>query len=283
MNRYAPFHSAKEGDTTFLNDRSNISAPKKLLDCKASKIYVYEHVYQDIAGDPCPYPDELLIRLVSSSNPRLDFIKELTDHKTRIQAKDYYEDKSIAGIPIGPDTHMYYTNVGANCTIGSHTTIGLPALATERDENDKIYRFPHIGRVILGKNVWIGSQTNISRGSLDDTTIGDNVTIDCHVHIAHNVHVGENTLITAGSTIGGSVTIGNDCWIGLGSTISDHVVIGNNVLVAAGATVVKDVEDKDIVGGVPARSIKSKCNLPDHKLYQMVGYHYHHHHTPGNT
>lgn len=274
MERYAPFHRAIEGDTTFLNDRSQISAPIKLLDCKASKIYVYNHIYNHMQGSLTVHFD--MHRLIACPNPRLAFIKELLNNEELMRQNAYYQVYYHTEIPrttrVFPGTHVDYTKFGEHCIVNPCTAIGFPALATERDEDNKIYRFPHIGLCIIGNNVWIGTQCNISRGSLDDTTIGDNVTIDDHVHIAHNCHIGENTLITAGATIGGSVTIGNNCWIGLGSTVSDHLTIGNNVLVAAGATVVKDVEDKDIVGGVPARSIKDKCQLPDHKLYQMVGY-----------
>ncbi|MFD1465316.1 sugar O-acetyltransferase [Lapidilactobacillus mulanensis] len=53
------------------------------------------------------------------------------------------------------------------------------------------------------------------------------------------------------------VTIGNDVWIGGKVAIMPGVTIGNNVIVAAGAVVTKDVPDNTLVGGVPARKIKS--------------------------
>lgn len=275
MDRYAPFHRAREGDTTFLNDRSNISAPKKLLYCEASKIYVYKHVYDHMLQQQQQGSFDMS-RLVASSNPRLAFMKELINNKMAMGATIYRKGKLSTTVPrstrIHAGAYVHYTTIGKNCTVLPCTTIGYPALATERDEYNRIYRFPHIGICIIGDNVWIGAQCNISRGSLGDTTIGDNVTIDDHVHIAHNCHIGENTIVTAGVTIGGSVTIGSNCWIGLGSTISDHLTIGNNVLIGVGAAVIDDVEDRDIVGGVPARSIKDKCQLSDYKLYQMVGY-----------
>ena len=53
------------------------------------------------------------------------------------------------------------------------------------------------------------------------------------------------------------VTIGNDVWIGGNCTILPGVTIGDNVVVAAGAVVTKDVPANSLVGGVPARVLKS--------------------------
>ncbi len=92
------------------------------------------------------------------------------------------------------------------------------------------------------------------------------------VHIGHHVMIGPNTLI---STVGHPlspqgrrnhlgiaqpVTIGNDVWIGGNVTILPGVRIGSNVVVAAGAVVTKDIPDNSMVGGVPAKVLKSLPN-----------------------
>ena len=48
-----------------------------------------------------------------------------------------------------------------------------------------------------------------------------------------------------------------NAWIGAGATILPGVTIGENAVVAAGAVVSKDVPANTIVGGVPAKGIKS--------------------------
>lgn len=53
------------------------------------------------------------------------------------------------------------------------------------------------------------------------------------------------------------VVIGDDVWIGGNETILPGVTIGNNVVVAAGAVVTKDVPDNCVVGGMPAKIIKT--------------------------
>jgi len=57
------------------------------------------------------------------------------------------------------------------------------------------------------------------------------------------------------------ITVGNDVWIGGNVTVIAGVNIGSNVIIAAGAVVVKDVPDNSIVGGVPAKVIKTLAPL----------------------
>ena len=54
-----------------------------------------------------------------------------------------------------------------------------------------------------------------------------------------------------------SIVVGKNVWIGSNSTILSGVKIGDNAVVAAGAVVTKDVAANTIVGGVPAKYIKS--------------------------
>ena len=53
------------------------------------------------------------------------------------------------------------------------------------------------------------------------------------------------------------IHIGKNAWIGANATILAGVSIGENAVVAAGAVVTKDVPDGVMVGGVPAKIIKT--------------------------
>lgn len=55
-----------------------------------------------------------------------------------------------------------------------------------------------------------------------------------------------------------TVLIGNDCWIGSNVIIMQGVKIGDGAIIAAGSVVTKNVEPYSIVGGVPARFIKTR-------------------------
>lgn len=53
------------------------------------------------------------------------------------------------------------------------------------------------------------------------------------------------------------IVLGKNMWVGSNATILQGVTIGDNAVVAAGAVVNRNVAANTIVGGVPARVIKS--------------------------
>lgn len=53
------------------------------------------------------------------------------------------------------------------------------------------------------------------------------------------------------------IIIGNHCWIGTNAIILPGTKLGNNCVVAAGSVVNKEFPDNCLIGGVPARIIKT--------------------------
>jgi UDP-3-O-[3-hydroxymyristoyl] glucosamine N-acyltransferase len=186
---------------------------------------------------------------------------------TKIGDKCIIGDNTVIGDGVIVEQN---TRIGRNCVIQPGTVIGADGFAYERLEDTlELQRFPHIGGVALGDNVEICSNCSIARGSLSDTIIGDGTKLDALVHVAHNVEIGRHCALTAGTIIGGSTRIGDMCWTGLNSTIKHKVKIGNKVIIGSGASVINDIDDEDIVAGVPAKSIKHKVR--SNQLFLMAG------------
>ncbi len=154
---------------------------------------------------------------------------------------------------IFPNCSISNTNIGENCLIQSGCVIGDRGFGFTLNEKVDII---HIGNVIIGDNVQIGSNTTIDKAAIDSTTIGDNVRIDNLVQIAHGVSIGDNSVIAAQVGIAGSSQIGSNCVIGGQAGISGHLKIGNNVMIAAKSGVTKNVKDNSIIAGFPAVDIK---------------------------
>ena len=147
-----------------------------------------------------------------------------------------------------------------NCFIGNNSEIQAGVILGSNGfgfaiEKDNFENFTHIGKVIIGNNVKIGSNSTIARGSLEDTIVGNNVRIDNQVHIAHNVQIGDNCLIAGQSGIAGSTILGKNIMIGGQVGISGHLNIGDNVKIAAKSGVIKDIKKNSTVGGYPAMNI----------------------------
>ncbi|MDF2885951.1 MAG: acetyltransferase [Lacrimispora sp.] len=60
----------------------------------------------------------------------------------------------------------------------------------------------------------------------------------------------------------GDIVIGNDVWIGYEAVIMQGVQIGDGAVIGTRAVVTKDVEPYSIVGGVPAKTIRSRFDQP---------------------
>ena len=61
----------------------------------------------------------------------------------------------------------------------------------------------------------------------------------------------------------GDTVVGNDVWFGYRSIVMPGVRIGDGAVIAAGAVVIADVPAYGIVGGNPARLIRSRYNAED--------------------
>lgn len=108
----------------------------------------------------------------------------------------------------------------------------------------------------------IGCNTQINPGTAiyGRVSIGDNVMIAPNCMIAggnHNFKDINIPMIFQGSNEKG-IVIEDDVWIGANSIIVDGVKIGRGAVIAAGSVVVKDVDEYNVVAGVPAAKIKSR-------------------------
>ena len=107
-------------------------------------------------------------------------------------------------------------------------------------------------RMKIGKNIIINKgATILSPGIVE---IEDNVLIAPEVKITtvdHDLSDRHNLFHFK------KVTLRENAWICMGAIICPGVTIGRNAVVAAGAVVTKDVPDNTVVGGNPARVIKT--------------------------
>ncbi len=115
-----------------------------------------------------------------------------------------------------------------------------------------------------GTNMKIGNHVDFAWGVLLTTgggiEIGDRVLIGYGTKILSTNHVipANREKIFYSGHDKKKVTIEKDVWIGANCIILPGVKIGEGAVVAAGSVVTKDVEPFIIVGGVPAKKIKSR-------------------------
>jgi len=225
---------------------------------------------------------------VFSERPQLDYARYAKDYaekkfkkesllKYKLTEKGYYvcEDVKIPkdayiepGCIIGPDvklgvnariyarTVIKHAIIGDNSIANEGAVIGASGFTMAEDENGNKIRIPTLGRVIIGNDVEIGTQNNISCGSGGDTIIEDYVKLDALIHIAHDVHIKKNSEITAGVTFGGFVEVGTKSFVGLGSVLRNRIIVGDDCYIGMGSNVTKTIEGGKTVAGNPAKPLE---------------------------
>ena len=160
---------------------------------------------------------------------------------------------SLQGMQIGSQTVVprliatwpHQVRIGQRCTL----------------EPDIYFKFDGICKP--GTHIVIGDDSFVGRG--------------CEFNISKHIDVGDHCLIASGVKFidhdhgmdlcrlmrvqpctASAIRIENDVWIGANAVILQGVHIGTGAIVAAGAVVRNDVQPYDIVGGVPAKSLKNR-------------------------
>jgi UDP-3-O-[3-hydroxymyristoyl] glucosamine N-acyltransferase len=163
------------------------------------------------------------------------------------------------GVHIGNDSVVYpqvtihdRTEIGENVIIHSGTVIGTDGFGYMFIE-DRHYKIPQIGRVIIGDDVEIGANVTIDRARTGTTRIGRGTKIDNLVHIGHNCNIGEHCVIVAQVGVSGSVDIGKGVILAGQVGVKDHVTIGDGAIVAANSGVIGNIAPGAFVSGHYAR------------------------------
>ena len=143
--------------------------------------------------------------------------------------------------------------IGSYCILHPNVTIGADGFGFRPSPDGKgLLKIPHIGNVIIGNGVEIGSSSCVDRGKFSATIIGDGCKIDNLVQIGHNCKMGRSCIMAGSSGLAGSVTLGDGVVVGGSASISDHVTLGNGVQVGGGSGVLSNWEDGKKILGYPA-------------------------------
>lgn len=119
--------------------------------------------------------------------------------------------------------------------------------------------------VLIPKDSAVGEGTIIGAGTTlyVNPVIGRNAFIGPHVVVSHDSVVGDYALLSVGSVIGARVDVAAGAFVGAGATVMPprwgadaRLTIGEDAIVGVGAVVIRDVEPRAIVAGVPAKLLR---------------------------
>ena len=107
--------------------------------------------------------------------------------------------------------------------------------------------------ITVGRNVFVNACCHFQDHG--GVTLGDGCLIGHNVVFAtlnHDFNPANRAAMTPAP-----IVLGRNVWVGSNSTILQGVTVGDGAIIAAGAVVTKDVPANAVVGGVPARFIRS--------------------------
>lgn len=190
-----------------------------------------------------------------------------------------HQDARIAeGVHIGPYAVIGRSSIGNDsvvqahvvimdgCTIGSRVMIeansclGATGVAWVWGEQGERIVLPQLGKVVIGDDVFLGTDVTIVRGMFNEaTTIGEGSMIAHGSKVGHSVVMGRDCHVANNVSIAGSARIGDKSFLGAGCSIRPHTTLAAGTIVGVGAAVVKDVaEPGAILAGVPAKELPRK-------------------------
>lgn len=113
---------------------------------------------------------------------------------------------------------------------------------------------------IISPYALLGVGTVVMQGAIIQSCakIGKHCIVNTGASVGHECLIADFVHIAPHSTLCGNVHVGEGSWIGAGSTVIPGVKIGRWAVVGAGAVVIKDVPDKAVVVGVPAKVLRIK-------------------------
>ena len=145
-----------------------------------------------------------------------------TGYHTQQDVNDLFS--RLTGAPVDPSFWMlppFYTDFGKNIRVGRNVFVNHGCEFMDR------------GGITLEDDVLIGPKVNL-------------------VTINHPIEPARRR-----STYCAPIVIKRNAWLGVGASVMPGVTIGENAIVAANAVVTKDVAANTIVGGIPAKLLRT--------------------------
>lgn len=115
---------------------------------------------------------------------------------------------------------------------------------------------------VISSSVTLGRGVAIMAGSIVNARarIGDNCIVNTGAIVEHDCEIGAHAHIASGAVLGGHVAVGVGVHVGAGATVKHGLRVAERAVIGIGAAVVKDVDEGQVVVGVPARPLRRGRN-----------------------
>ena len=109
-------------------------------------------------------------------------------------------------------------------------------------------------RARIGNGCFVGKMAIIN----SESSIGNNCIINTKALVEHGCTVEDHVNLSTNSVINGDVRVGKGTFIGSCSVTAGQKLIGEWVIIGAGSVVIDNVEEGNVIAGVPAKLIRKE-------------------------
>ncbi len=162
------------------------------------------------------------------------------------------------GATVGRDCRlMSHSVVGADCTVGDRVWLNPGAVVGGEGFGFALgpeipVKIPQAGRVEIGDDVEIGSNSCVDRAAMGSTRVLRGAKLDNLVQVGHAAEIGPGSCMVAYSGVAGSSRLGAGVTLAAKAAILGHLEIGDGVAVGVASAVHDDQPAGARVTGVPA-------------------------------
>jgi len=115
-------------------------------------------------------------------------------------------------------------------------------------------------RAVVAESASVGEGTVVMAGAVVNpgAVIGRHAVLNTNCSIDHDCQIGDFASVSPGAALGGNVKLGYCSFVGIGAAVNQGISMGDHTVVGAGAVVVRDLGDRLVAVGVPAREVRSR-------------------------
>ena len=169
-----------------------------------------------------------------------------------------FKDKRILGIPVlGTISQLKDISHDSIIIAVGDNRERVSIFETLNQQGENLINAIHAD-VVISSQVDLGAGVVICAGVVVNTgsVIGDNVILNTACTVDHHNKIHDHVHLAPGVHLGGDVEIGEGTLVGIGSSILPQKKVGQWSVIGIGSVVTRDIPDKVVAAGVPARAIR---------------------------